>query len=305
MVAKEVYTLPVQLRDDEKVVGWISEITGENPKGVLWRLREEYSDCGSNVRRAFLDAGLWPFEWTDTLVKFYKETDAFLYELVIWNMNAHKRRMRRWIRKYLEKWCREGAKVLCIGDGLGLDSAYFAQLGYEVTYFENCGYSLKFAEKVFAETDGDIRVVADEAQIEDGFYDAVICLDVLEHVPDVEGFVARVGRYLCQGGKLIVHAPFYMVHKGKPTHLRTNRQYSGSMSLYRKNGFRLIDGKPRWNPLVLEKTCSGSGFSFYVLWLRLTGLVLLLGRFTVWPFLWVNGYHYRKRLWFTEWSDKV
>jgi len=64
MVAKEVYTLPVQLRDERKVVGWISEITGENPKGVLWRLREEYSDCGSNVRRAFLDAGLRPFEWT-------------------------------------------------------------------------------------------------------------------------------------------------------------------------------------------------------------------------------------------------
>ena len=298
MVAKEVYTLPVQLRDEGKVVGWISEITGENPKGVLWRLREEYSDSGSNVRRAFLDAGLWPFEWTEALGKFYEETDAFLYELVIWNMNNHKRRMRRWIRKYLEKWCSMGAKVLCIGDGPGFDSSYFAQLGYEVTYFENCCYSLKFAEKVFAETDGDVRVVGDEKEIEEGHYDAVICLDVLEHVPDVEGFVGKLGGYLCQGGKLIVHSPFYMVHKQKPTHLKANRRYSGSVLLYRKNGFRLIDGRPRWNPLVLEKACGGSRFRFYVLWLRVTGLVLLLGRFAVWPFFWVNGYHRKKRLWF-------
>ncbi len=86
----------------------------------------------------------------------------------------------------------------------------------------------------------------------------------------------------------------------KPTHLKANRRYSGSMSLYRKNGFRLIDGKPLWNPLVLEKARGSSGFSFYVLWLRVTGLVLLLGRFTVWPFLWVNGYHRKKRLWFAE-----
>jgi len=234
------------------------------------------------------------------LGKFYEETDAVLYELVIWNMNGHMRRWRRWTRKYLEKWCGDGAKVLCVGDGLGFDSSYFAQLGYEVTYFEHCGYSLKFAEKVFAETDANIHVVTDEGQIEQRYYDAVICLDVLEHVPDVEGFVGKVGGYLCEGGKLIVHAPFYMIHRGKPTHLISNRRHSGSMSLYRKNGFRLIDGKPQWNPLVLEKTCRSSGFSFHVLTLHATALVLLLGRFTVWPFLWVNGYHRKKRLWFGE-----
>lgn len=299
MVEEQVYTLPAQLRGEEKVVGWISEITGENPKGVLWRLRQEYADCGSNVRRAFLDAELRPFEWSEALGKFYEETDAFLYELVVWNMNTHKRRLRRWIRKYLEKWCGMGAKVLCIGDGLGFDSAYFAQLGYEVTYFEHSGYSRQFAEKVFAETDGDIKVVTDEKQIPEGYFDAVVCLDVLEHVQRPVEFVGQLGKYICQGGKLIVHAPFYMVHKTKPTHLKANRRYSGSISLYRKNEFRLIDGKPQWNPLVLEKACSG-GFGFYMLWLRMTGMVLVLGRFTVWPFLWINGYHKKKQSWFGE-----
>ena len=300
MAENQVYTLLKQLRDKDKVVGWISEITGESEESVLGRLRQEYADCGVNVQRAFFEAGLVPFEWSDGLIRFYEETDAFLYELVLWNMNSHKRRLRRWIRKYLEKWCHAGAKVLCIGDGLGFDSAYFGQLGYKVTYFEHCGYSQKFAEKVFAETDGDINVVTDEGRLEQGMYDAVVCLDVLEHVPEPVEFVGKLGRYLRQGGRLIVHAPFYMVHRSKPTHLKANRKYSGSISLYRKNGFRLIDGKPQWNPLVLEKTGrgSGKGFDFHVLWLRLTGMVLVLGRFSVWPFLWVNGYHKKKREWF-------
>ena len=300
MPTNEPYTLPVQLRDKSKIVNWISEITAKDEEVVLQRLRQEYDDCGTSVRQAFRNAGLSPFEWTNMLGKFYEDTDAFLYELVMWNMNKHKRRLRRWTRNYLKKHSYDGARVLCIGDGLGFDTAYFAQLGYNVTYFERCDYSRQFAEKVFAETAGQIQVITEENLVGHDRYDAVVCLDVLEHVPDVDCFVAKLAGYLRKGGNLIVHAPFYMIHRSKPTHLKSNRRYSGSLSLYRKHSFALIDGKPLWMPLVFRKKTDGDkdGLKLYALWLRLTGLALLLGRFTVLPFLWANVYHKKKQEWF-------
>ena len=144
----------------------------------------------------------------------------------------------------------------------------------------------------------------DPNQIPKNSYDIIICLDVLEHVSDPPDFVKTVTNYLKPNGHLIVHAPFYQIHPSTPTHLKSNRKYSGSLRLYEKHGLKLVDGEPTWSPIALKKMSGRkNGYSPLkpkLLALRFAGLYLALGRFTILPFLWVNSYQRKGRRWFKE-----
>jgi len=304
MEIKRLSTPSEQLPDQEKIVSWIVELTGQPEASVQSRLREEFDSPGTNVARAFRETGLEPYVWNDGLARFYEQTDAFLYELVIWNRNKLKRLMRRWVAKHLANSEKRTLDVLSIGDGLGFDSAYLASAGHRVTYFEVPGYTESFARKVFAECGQDVTILTEQSHIHLHAYDAVVCLDVLEHVPDPPAFVEVIASYLRPGGRLIVHAPFYMIHPSNPTHLKANRRYSGSLSLYKKYNLKLVDGEPGWNPIVLRKVGDASlarlGFTPKLLGLRLTGWYLALGRFSTLPFWWVDFYRRKRNQWFNE-----
>lgn len=289
-------TLADQLGDDDTIVQWLAELTAAPPNSIRHRLNNEHRYPGFNVSRCFHDTGLQRYTWSDDMRRFYGDTDAFLYELVVWNRNRLKRRMRRKVEQYLSRNCKPGGEVLFIGDGLGFDSLYLAQLGYRVTYYEMPGYSERFARKVFDAYPERINVVTDAAELGQGCFDAVVCLDVLEHIPDPAAYLSQISSYLRNEGVLIVHSPFYMIHPTTPTHLKANRRYSGDMSLYRRCGFRLIDGDIRWNPLVFRK---GAATRLnWRLWpklfaIRVAGVYLAMGRFSVLPFWWV--YRYRNK----------
>ncbi|MBN1436335.1 MAG: class I SAM-dependent methyltransferase [Sedimentisphaerales bacterium] len=286
----------------ELIVAWIAELTNTDPQTVENRLRQEFEHPGINVRQAFEAAGLRPFVWSQGLADFYGSTDAFLYELVLWNMNRRKRRIRRWVGRHLARRVGQNLKILSIGDGLGFDSAFLAQAGHDVTYFELPGYSQRFAQKVFQRCAHQVNIITDPKQIPQEAFDVVLCLDVLEHVPDVPEYVKQITSYLKPEGFLVVHAPFFMVHASTPTHLKANRRYSGSLKLYRRQGLHLIYGEPRWDPLLLQKRAKPMPWSHRLSWrmfgLRFAGLILSIGRVSMLPFCWVNRYRSGKGDWF-------
>ncbi len=300
--SKPSLVYPIHLRDEDEVVRWIAEITSADELSIRSCLRREFEQPGSNVAEAFSQASLEPFVWSENLVQFYEQTNAFLYELVLWNRNSIKRRMRSYIAKYLTAQRENGLNVLCIGDGLGFDSFYFAQAGHKVTYYEVPGYTHSFASRLFTLAGADIKITSGHEQIASEFFDAVVCLDVLEHIPDVPDFLALITGYLRPGGIFIVHAPFYMIHSTNPTHLKVNRRHSGSLRLYSQCGLRLTDGKFFWNPLIFEKISDGIGprsrSAFRIFALRLSGLYLALGRLTNLPFRWIDFYRKRHYRWF-------
>ncbi|MEJ2649072.1 MAG: class I SAM-dependent methyltransferase, partial [Sedimentisphaerales bacterium] len=240
------------------------------------------------------------------LVRFYERTDAFLYELVLWNRNSIKRRMRSYIAKYLAEYKGSSQNVLCVGDGLGFDSFYFAQNGHKVTYYEVPGFSHRFASKLFSLADADIKIASVTEQIRENYFDAVVCLDVLEHIKDVPGFLRQLVDFIHPGGILIAHAPFYMIHPANPTHLKINRKYSGSLALYRDCGLSLINGTFFWNPLIFEKMSNDvknrkpQRSILGMFSLKLGGLYLSLGRFSTLPFLWIDSYRTSHNRWFDE-----
>ena len=293
-----VYTLPSQLRDEEKIISWVGQVTNQPADTVRSRLWNEYKQPGVNVSKALAEKGLIAHVFNDAMADFYSSTDSFVYELIIWNRNRLKRRIRRWMAKYLNQYSKQPLDILITGDGLGFDSVYLAQLGHRVSYFELPGMVQDFAKKLFAEYDEDITVLSQPEDIPTAKFDVVVCLDVLEHVPDPNDFVKRIVGYLKPAGMLICHAPFYMVHPMHPTHLKANRRFSGSLSLYESNGLCLTDGKGGFNPLVLQKGAKPKSPSFRVMIIRLAALYWSLGRFTTLPFQWIDSYRTKKNLWF-------
>ncbi len=318
---KPAPSVPEPLRDEAITVGWLAEVTGQAEEVVRRRLRREFERPGISVAEAVANTGLTPYMWHEDLARFYETTDAFLFELVIWNRNRVKRRMRRWTARHLAKYTllappqtsepaggkpnagSQSLDVLCIGDGLGFDSVFLAQHGHRVTYFEVPGYANEFARRVFAYCHTHVRVLTAAGQIPTGQFDAVVCLDVLEHVPDPPALVGKMVDYLRPGGSLIVHAPFYMIHPSTPTHLKSARRYSGSLALFERAGLRLVDGTAFWNPIALRKPGGGTRPPARArltkrLALRLIGVVLALGRVSALPFFWVATYRNRRGSWF-------
>lgn len=296
--------VPAVLQNEAKVVGWISDLTGEPQATVRRRLREEYDDFGINVSRAMVEAGLEPFVWSDDLIEFYEQTDSFLYELVTWNLNRLKAWMRHSVARLLESEGTGPYDVLSIGDGVGIDSAALALRGHRVTYHEVSGYTEAFARRVFQDVGANVSVVVDQSQVPAEAFDAVVCLDVLEHVPDPPAMVRDLVGYLRPGGRLFVHAPFMWIHRSNPTHLRASRRFSGSLDLYCREGLTLVEGALAWNPLSLRKgDVPGSAHrtaALNRLWIRSVGAVMTIGRVATFPFLWGDDLRLIGARWFPE-----
>lgn len=235
----------------------IGEVTHRPPAEVLPRLRREFESPGSTVAEEVRHRRITPYVHTEAMDALYSESDAFLYESAVWNRNALKCRMRRRVRTRLE-WLRKALgraalDVLVIGDGPGFDSLDLARAGHNVTYHELPGFQEAFARRLFDECGGDVHIITDRHQIPKHSFDAVICLDVLEHVDDPPAVVRSLVDYLRPEGMFIAHAPFYMIHPAYPTHLRRNRRFSGRLNLYRDAGLRLVHGTIGWNPLVFVR----------------------------------------------------
>ncbi|MGB8433732.1 MAG: hypothetical protein WCE38_05695, partial [Burkholderiales bacterium] len=86
------------LRDPFQMAQLIAQASSRPPGAVLEQLETEFHAFGSSVAKDFHARQLSPHVWSEDLARFYRQTDAFLYELAVWNCNRIKRRMRRAMR---------------------------------------------------------------------------------------------------------------------------------------------------------------------------------------------------------------
>ena len=277
------------LQNADAMAAAVSQVTGRTSSEARRMLWGEFVRRGSTVRRAAKALGVTRYRFDDAMVRFYTTSDAFLFELPIWNLNLIKRSMRRWITRWTSRVLGPNQRVLTWGDGLGFDTLALSDAGHEVTYFELPGHTSTFARRMFDAASAPVLCMEREEDVPERRFDAVVCLDVLEHVPDVPETLAKIRACLRPGGVLFVHAPFYLVHPVSITHLRANRRYSGSLALFRRAGFSLHDAQPTWGPLVLVRNDGARPRRPWGAWPRLAvalpfGLVLAIGRLTVWPF---------------------
>jgi SAM-dependent methyltransferase len=136
---------------------------------------------------------------------------------------------------------RTARRVLIIGVFGGRDYFYFKVRGHEVHAAE------------LAEVPGfdNLRVanVEESLPYPDGYFDAVVLSEVLEHLVDDGRALGHIRRVLSDEGVLVVAVPF--LHEAEPTHIRVHTRVSVER-LLRHCGFDVVD------------VCERPGAGFYV-----------------------------------------
>ena len=270
------------LDDVQQTIALIAAVSDSPPAEVRERLIAEAEEIGTTVHASMQAQGIPMYVVSEQLDTFYRESDAFLYETTVWNTCAAKQRMRDFVSSRLQQFGKTNADVFCFGDGLGFDSTWLALQGHAVRYFEPSLRCQEYAQRVFADNAVDVTRLAGLEDIAPQSLDAVVCLDVLEHVPQPQELVKMFRGWLKPDGLLFVHAPFWSIHWTRCTHLKENRHFSGDLKhLYLAQGFAALDAELFWNPLLLQKSDNIPGYKASrsaTLRLRLGQFLLTIGR---------------------------
>lgn len=113
--------------------------------------------------------------------------------------------MARWMRASRALRLPAGSKVLDLGCAFGFGMRHLTRRYQAYGHDLNPDYIDRARQSVpkAAFTCGS----AEDVPYEDGTFDAILLLDVLEHVPDVRSVVSEIDRLLSPGGQLIISVP--------------------------------------------------------------------------------------------------
>ena len=116
--------------------------------------------------------------------EFYRKTKNYIEDLKEWNSSKmwkdEAETVLRWLRKY------ECKRILDFGGGIGSFAKLARDNGFECDYYEINEASIEYARRMNGlEVAGDITKN----------YDAVVMLDVVEHLPEPEPILAAFNSY--------------------------------------------------------------------------------------------------------------
>ena len=271
------------LDDIDQTISLIAAVGGSCETEVRERLRAEAKELGTNTYGQLQRQDIPLYIASEKLDAFWRDSDAFLYELTVWNTCEVKQKMRSFVSSRLSHHGFENADVFCFGDGLGFDSVWLAMQGHRVKYYEPSLRGQAYAEHVFQANNVQVSKLTSLEDIAPNSLDAVVCLDVLEHVPQPQNLVKQFHQWLRPDGVLFVHAPFWCLHWTRPTHLQENRYLSGDLNhLFHQQGFIEVDASIFWDPILLQKSDRPSPLGKTIagrIRLRIGQLLLTMGRY--------------------------
>ena len=122
----------------------------------------------------------------------------------------------------------QGKRVLEIGCGRGGFSKYLLEQGAHLTAADFSSAAIDITRRLLQDAPGCETLVADIQAIPypDNYFDTVISLETLEHVPDPDKGLAELIRVVKPGGKIVITTP----------------NYFGLQGLYRS--YRELTGRP-------------------------------------------------------------
>ncbi|WOD43983.1 class I SAM-dependent methyltransferase [Hwangdonia lutea] len=171
------------------------------------RICNDYSKMGINVERFFKSDLVDLYECVDSGYRFYYPFScigdaAFYVDLSLNRTNYYSV---RWEHGVALKYLKSNDSVLEIGSGFG---AFLNRIKLE--NIKGKGLELNpFAVKQCIQNGLNVkeRLINDEVSINANSYSIVCCFQVLEHITDVNSFIASSIKLLKENGKLIIGVP--------------------------------------------------------------------------------------------------
>jgi SAM-dependent methyltransferase len=207
------------------LVATIAKFFRTDKKDVCARLNAELLDPGFHVREAWRRADP---RTAEDITRFYQETESYVYDLAADHCNPGRAHIWNAVVRRIER--RGGPQdVLLYGDGIGTDSLDLARRGHNVTYFDLPGITSRFSRFRFEHEgmNNRIRMVDDIKEVPSSRFDVVVCIEVLEHLPDPPAALLEMRRTLKFGGIALITASFGAVGAHYPSHLVGNIRYEG------------------------------------------------------------------------------
>ncbi|MEN6568072.1 MAG: methyltransferase domain-containing protein [Veillonellales bacterium] len=158
-----------------------------------------------------------------------------------------------WIRKTLAA-VPKGWRILDAGAGEQQFKRFCSHLDYvaqDFGQYDGCGDGKGLQMGIWDQTRLDI--VSDITSVPefDASFDAIMCTEVFEHLPEPSLALKEFSRLLCSGGKLILTAPFCSLTHFAPYHFSTGfNQYWYEYHL------------PRYGLKIVELAKSGNYFEY-------------------------------------------
>ncbi|MDB4958482.1 MAG: mycofactocin system glycosyltransferase [Myxococcales bacterium] len=149
---------------------------------------------------------------TDARTKqFYKQTKNYIYDLGSWHLwTADKRESD--LALVDDMRAAKPKNILDFGGGVGFNSLMLAQAGFDVTLADLDSATLQFASLRADRQHVTLKFWKSDvdAMPPDKKYDVILCLDVLEHLPEGElrEIVDKLIKLKHPTTKVIIHAPF-------------------------------------------------------------------------------------------------
>jgi SAM-dependent methyltransferase len=223
--------------DFDEICLEISELLGENIAVVRKKVWRESLMLGTNVLESAIKFGIDFHIYNEKMEKFYQETDAFIYETMVESCRLGKRLVMGKIKERIDNYMNLNLKsksklnILMFGDGVGSDTIYlysFYKDKADFYYFDVPGSkTFDFAQKRFKKYNVEVRIITDYNNIPKNFFDVIVSLEVLEHLPDPVKAIKDISEFLRMNGIALITESFGAVQFNFPTHLKSNQKFEG------------------------------------------------------------------------------
>ena len=249
------------------LLGNIAAVSGLTLDDVQQRVARDVAEPGRAVMDDCRGFDVVPFGESAQMNTLYRDGVGFAIELAATHADEGRMLMAAFIiGRLLGESAQRPLRVLALGDGIGIDSLRLASMGFDVDYIDFDGsLTARIARRNFEcfhdaapQGAGRVSVLADAATQPP--YDAVICLEVIEHVGDPHGFLRMLSERLAPGGLLFISECFDGVRDHWPTHLQSNEDFTALLPMMAADAGLVLDDcntAPFAKPYVLRKPAAG------------------------------------------------
>jgi glycosyltransferase involved in cell wall biosynthesis/SAM-dependent methyltransferase len=244
---------------NEDIVKNIAEVTNSSTDIIKVQLTKERALPGVSVMNDMRKFDVVPFATSNNLNTLYKDGTGLSIQLLSYISDIGKVSMLSYILLALreKQQIKPIKKVLCLGDGMGIDSIRFAQCGYDVDYLDfdssKMGQIAELNFKKIKESNPTLKLNIIKTPVQK--YDAVISLEVIEHVDDPVDFLKFIHSMMSEDGFLFISECFDGIHDIWATHILKHEEFANLLPLLASPYFKLVDmnNNPFGKPYMFQK----------------------------------------------------